>query len=45
MTPVQNTILIGIFLCCMALIVCTGCTVITSDDPEWRWPSDLELER
>jgi uncharacterized protein YceK len=34
----ENTILVLVFLMAMYLIVISGCTVVTSDDPSWRWP-------
>lgn len=45
MTPTQNTILLALFLVCMATIVLTGgCAVVSSSDPEWQWPRDLKKE-
>jgi hypothetical protein len=27
----------------LAIFMTSGCTVVSSDDPSWQWPADLEV--
>jgi len=27
----------------VAVVSLTGCTVVSTDDPSWTWPTDLEV--
>lgn len=36
----ENTILVAVFLLAMYVIVMSGCTVVTSDDTSWEWPTN-----
>ena len=40
----ENTILVLVFLMAMYLIVISGCTVVTSDDPSWQYPKSMEMK-
>lgn len=44
MTPTETLIIkltaVGLLI---LIMMTTGCTVVSSSDPSWQWPADLEI--